>query len=247
MAIQLSSLISRLVVAFTLLSLVNARVVPHVRQREVDPKLLDVFESVPLTAGNASLPPPASDLTVKAITIGSGIQNYTCDLTNQTAVPKSIGAVATLTNAISFFAQNQTIPTYQLDAYLNSLPSYILTLAANKNSTATATAARLISQLPIQGHHFFDAQGIPTFDLGDLGLIKGKKLGDIKAPANSTKGPGGVGNGAVDWLALPATNGSRLLKEVFRVETAGGNPPKTCAGQNSTLSIPYAAQYWFFG
>lgn len=37
------------------------------------------------------------------------------------------------------------------------------------------------------------------------------------------------------------------VKEIYRVNTAGGNPPKTCDGMPTTFEIQYAAEYWFYG
>ena len=76
-----------------------------------------------------------------------------------------------------------------------------------------------------------------------------KKLADIKAPANASVGL--QGTGAVDWLALTEVvgMGSVGLKEVFRVDTAGGNPPESCATSavGVVISMPYSAVYQFFG
>lgn len=36
------------------------------------------------------------------------------------------------------------------------------------------------------------------------------------------------------------------IEEVYRVNTVGGQPPATCAGQNATIQVPYAAEYWFW-
>ncbi len=107
-----------------------------------------------------------------------------------------------------------------------------------------------IESLPLVrplGHHFFDAAGVPTFDLGSVGFFKGQKDAAITAPASAAKGPGGKGDGAVDWLALCAVEGSRGLKKAYRVETAGGKAPKSCLGQPANIQVPYAAGYWFYG
>ena len=74
-------------------------------------------------------------------------------------------------------------------------------------------------------------------------ILYGKKIADIKAPASSNKGP--AGTGAVDWLALTAKNGSVGLKEVYRLETAGGAAPANCTN-TSMISVQYAAEYWFY-
>jgi len=67
----------------------------------------------------------------------------------------------------------------------------------------------------------------------------------IKAPKNASKGP--AKTGAVDWLALVTKEPSVGIAQVYRVSTAGGVAPATCAGQPSVISIPYAAAYHFYG
>ena len=101
------------------------------------------------------------------------------------------------------------------------------------------------SVIPQAGQHFFDAAGEPVFDLGKSGngIIIGSKMADIAAPQASTKGANGAG--AVDWLALGAKAGSQGLSRVYRTETASGKPPATCEGQNPTIQVEYAAQYYF--
>ncbi len=64
---------------------------------------------------------------------------------------------------------------------------------------------------------------------------------------------GGDGSGAVAWLklgvvTLGAEEGGGVVKEVYRVNTAGGNAPADCVGRVGTsFEVGYAAEYWFFG
>ena len=118
------------------------------------------------------------------------------------------------------------------------LPAYLICYSYDSVENST---------LSILGHHYFDNDHDPTFNLGSVGFLKGFKTGDITAPAGATPGPDGVGNGAIDWLQLTAKSGSIDLKEVYRVETAGGKPPASCAGQLESIEVQYAAQYWFYG
>ena len=78
-------------------------------------------------------------------------------------------------------------------------------------------------------------------------VLFSNKLADIKAPANASTGI--EGTDAVDWLALTAIGGSVGLQEVFRVDTAGGNPPASCEGYvaGDVVSVPYSAGYHFYG
>ncbi|KAL8763050.1 MAG: hypothetical protein Q9184_001077 [Pyrenodesmia sp. 2 TL-2023] len=190
---------------------------------------------VPLSNGSASLPPPATSLSLKAITLGRGTQNYTC-AAGSTAAPVPIGAKADLLDATPLLP---LFPSSESQSILNLLPEYLVSFdfATIQNSS-----------IPILGKHIFDAAGVPTFDLGKLGLLKAKRVANIAAPATACKGPNGKGNGAIDWLALTEAPGSNGLKEVYRVYTAGGRAPASCGGGPARpINIEYASQYWFFG
>ncbi len=70
------------------------------------------------------------------------------------------------------------------------------------------------------------------------------------APSDAISGPQGAKQssfGALQWLRL--TQDSSVggdWKEVYRLNTAGGDPPKMCTGQQAAFEIPYAAEYWLF-
>lgn len=107
---------------------------------------------------------------------------------------------------------------------------------------------------PFLGHHYFDSLSSPTFDLSgssDSLFFSGAKIGDVKAPTDADKGI--LTTGAVDWLEL-GDNGRGLssgVSNVYRVVTAGG-VAQACnvSGVNPTgqvFSVPYVAQYWFYG
>lgn len=70
----------------------------------------------------------------------------------------------------------------------------------------------------------------------------------------SNKGPDG--SKPVPWLKLQTQtpNGDVNpaddlggVKEVYRVNTAGGAAPSTCNGMPATFEVQYAAEYWIFG
>lgn len=103
--------------------------------------------------------------------------------------------------------------------------------------------------VPFLGVHYFDGAGSPTFDLrARSGLLASVKKVDVaKAPASADKGI--LATGAVDWLGLP-DNGRGLgvgLNYVYRVVTAGGTAQACSTSGAGSLSVPYAAQYWFYG
>jgi hypothetical protein len=172
-------------------------------------------------------------MTIKHITIGHGIQNFTCASSN--ATPVAIGALANLYDATSLAFTNET--------ELAQIPPLAAYLPLDLSSNASLTIPNF-GTFPRIGHHFFTAAGVPTFAFPVLNeMLSGKTLATINAPAGSN--PGLAGTGATTWLDLGNKGGSVGLSGVYRVLTAGGLPYTTCQGQNSTFSIPYAASYWF--
>jgi hypothetical protein len=169
---------------------------------------------------------------VKHVTIGHGIQNYTCQ-SNLSAPPVAIGAVATLYDVTPLaFLSSST--SSQIPAIAAQQP---LTNSLVPNAPLSIPG---LGSFPILGFHFFSSNGTPVFDLNMVGeVLFSKKLADIKAPANASIGI--EGTGAVDWLALTAIGGSVGLQEVFRVDTAGGSPPASCEGYvaGDVVSVPY--------
>ncbi|KAG0650417.1 hypothetical protein D0Z07_2923 [Hyphodiscus hymeniophilus] len=192
--------------------------------------------------GPSSLPSPPSNLTLKHVTVGHGIQNYTCS-SNLTAAPTALGAIATLYDVtpLAFLSSTTSSAIPALAAFLP------LTNALVPNAPLTISG---LGSFPILGFHFFDAKGTPIFDLNTVGeRLASKKAGDIKAPSNASVGLDGTG--AVDWLFLTSTGdaGSTGLGAVYRVDTAGGNPPTSCEGfaAGDVISVPYSAGYHFYG
>ena len=45
---------------------------------------------------------------------------------------------------------------------------------------------------------------------------------------------------------LTAKQATGDVKEVYRLDTAGGNPPKTCSGMPPSVGVDYSAIYWFW-
>ena len=164
--------------------------------------------------------------------IGRGVQNYTC--ATASSIPVALGALATLFDATALAYSNENL--------LNTLPGLIVYLPL-PSSGNLATAGCF---LDILGHHYFDSAGTPTFNLSTLNKIGYVgKAASINAPASANKGP--AGTGAVPWLQLNKKSGyaSVGISQVYRVETAGGNPELTCTAAG-VMSIPYGAEYWFY-
>lgn len=101
------------------------------------------------------------------------------------------------------------------------------------------------------GHHYFLNASTPFFNLDTDAHAWGagafQKVNSTAAPKGAMKGVGGVGEGAVAWLKLMAMDpGGSVLQEVYRVNTAGGSPPKTCGGMVASFEVEYAAEYWVY-
>jgi hypothetical protein len=76
-----------------------------------------------------------------------------------------------------------------------------------------------------------------------IGFAPCAKNNSVPAPAGASVGQGGVGAGAVPWLKLVTRLGATGgLEEVYRINTAGGSAPATCAGMPATFEVQYAAE-----
>ena len=95
------------------------------------------------------------------------------------------------------------------------------------------------------GHHFFNADGVPTFELDDGAItLYSKKDEAIPPPEDADAGP--EDTGAVGWLKLSDKGGSEGATLVYRVFTAGGSS-HGCADGAGEDSTSYTATYWFYG
>jgi hypothetical protein len=188
-----------------------------------------------LTAPSAISP----GVSLKYIALGVGTQNYTCAASpnSATIAPIQVGAKAVLFDVGSFFQK--------LPIMINSLPPLSLGLytMTGKPDMTKITGGGVL------GEHYFNAAGQPVFDLTKVGVkITAKKLGGVTAPADACPGPKNAG--AVDWLLLTDVGGGASyggVSYVYRVVTAGGQKPATCAGKTGTFEVPYTTEYWYYG
>jgi hypothetical protein len=99
----------------------------------------------------------------------------------------------------------------------------------------------------VSGQHFFLNKTTPFFTLDtggtQLGQASCTRNACVAAPADALIGQHGEGFGAVPWLQLltnPGATGN--LKEVYRLNTAGGEPPTNCSNMTATFKVQYAAE-----
>ncbi|KAK8071419.1 hypothetical protein PG997_011622 [Apiospora hydei] len=221
--------------------------------------------TLPSTGSGTQLPTPSGQL--QHIVVGHGIQNYTCAAPDSTA-SSATGALAVLYDITDLApgAQGKSAMTetawsslsdqvlHKTDLPLNIVGNALTKYAADvlapfkasPGADADLTMDGLSAPLKAIGHHYFDAAGVPTFDLfsGTQKLVA-KKLNDTAAPAGADKGL--LDTGAVAWLRLGdnGSGASRGLASVYRVYTSGG-ASIACSEANTTISVPYTAQYWFY-
>ncbi|KAJ9616672.1 hypothetical protein H2200_000391 [Cladophialophora chaetospira] len=177
-------------------------------------------------------------LVLEHVAVGRGVQNYTC--ANATAIPTAAGAVAKFYNTSCIAADYPDL--------LGLIPNLALQYPLPPNPTAPLEPA----DLQLSTHHFFSNATTPVFAFDavtspKLGTVFAAKGNSSEAPANAVAGVSGAGNGAVPWLYLtsrPTTQGD--IKAVYRLNTAGGQPPATCANMPAAFSVDYAAIYWFW-
>jgi hypothetical protein len=177
--------------------------------------------------GSTPLPTPSGTLT--HVFVGRGTQNYTCADNKATTTPVAVGALASLFNA--------TCLAGPFPSLLAVMPGIALRFPVPSSTDANDPAEALLA-----GHHFFSNSTTAVFNLDTnlhkWGVVSCKKVGAVPAPNPTTDVP---------WLRLTALSADGCsLSEVYRVNTAGGQPPKTCAGMASKFEVQYAAEYWLY-
>lgn len=208
------------------------------------------------------LPSPPSNLTLKHIALGFGIQNYSC--AHLGAAPAATGALAMLYDIADLYpGQGPSSLPPQEFANLSARALWSQGVPLHMDPLRAEPSARGASQtepfppgnplrlggalppLPFLGHHFFDSRGVPTFVLDDGNInLPSAKLNAVAAPGDADAGPDGTG--AVPWLYLGAKPGAHGAKYVYRVLTAGG-VSHGCSHSTGDDSTSYAATYWFYG
>ena len=218
--------------------------------------------NLPINGGATELPSPASNLTLKYILLGHGIQNYTCG--SEGAEPKATGALAALYDVTALYpGTGDSVLTIEEFDQLGVDAIYDAELPLNMQSEEDAANSiapgadleepfpsdpadlqldSLSTPLPFVGHHFFNSAGSPQFVFEDVNYVCALS-NKIDAPAGSDAGPDATGT--VAWLQLGAIEGAVGASLLYRVKTVGG-VSHGCSAAGSD-SVSYTAQYWFYG
>ncbi|KAH7464300.1 hypothetical protein FOMA001_g17721 [Fusarium oxysporum f. sp. matthiolae] len=193
---------------------------------------------LPSNGGDSELPEPSEGVSLKHIALGFGIQNYTC--ADTAASPTPVGALAVLYDVTHLYpGQGHTLKV-PLNLNEKGTGASLVKPFPKKQDLKIRSLSK---KIPYLGHHYFNAAGVPTFDLDKARqLLVAKKIGDIKAPASSPAGP--EGTGAVNWLFLGDAGGSHGISYAYRVLTAGG-ASHGCKAKGAD-STSYTAMYWFY-
>ncbi|KAI5481316.1 hypothetical protein MNV49_004938 [Pseudohyphozyma bogoriensis] len=232
----------------------------------------DATSFVPTFPSDA-LSVPAGD-TPNFVAVGRGVQNYTCSNATWTSIGAvaslydvSCYDSSTYADLVTSALSIPTSTTKRSERHLfaprfgpqgnnhrsspppnshhGGQPSGTAnsTTAAAATTTPTTTTNVLDPSALLGLHTFVTVNGTltPKFDFtasqhDASAYVLATKTATVNSPDNSTSD--------VAWLQLTAEEGS-LASTVFRIDTAGGQPPSSCAVEGDQLSVQYAALYVF--
>ncbi|KAL2870627.1 DUF3455 domain-containing protein [Aspergillus lucknowensis] len=196
----------------------------------------------------STLPTPSEGLSLKFITLGRGTQNYTCATNANTSAPEAAGATATLFDISCLAALDAGANTDEFhssdQSLLHAVPDMLKPIPLGSTDFLATLVNRFTGQNLAIGKHYFTNEGVPFFDLRGFSpddWIAAKKDSEADAPAK----PGYGITGDAAWLKLKGVEGG--IREVYRVHTAGGDPPATCEGMSEVFTVDYSAEYWLYG
>ena len=171
-----------------------------------------------LVPGTNTLPAPSPDQKLSALTLAHGNLSYSCTSGSPDSVPFYISQQTTLFDVAPLI---QFIPSE--DALHSLVPQlYAYNYAALSNSSLVCI-----------GHIYTDS-GKTTVDLTGYQPFTLHVNATIAAPNPQ----------ADSYWAQSLSEASDW--EVYRVETAGGAIPTSCAGLSERFEVGYAAEYWFY-
>ncbi|KAH9808716.1 hypothetical protein DFH28DRAFT_1087264 [Melampsora americana] len=200
----------------------------HVRLMHREPSSTGPNFPKGASAYNLTIP---TDLSLKAVAVGVGTQNYTCSLASGTPTWTLVGAMAHL----------RDITNAEED------PAEIAKAAAKKDSR------KVLSQYTRIAKHYFiphEQSAAPAFffdpnknrlksaSIADNYVIVAK-IGSMPAPNHPKRN--------VPWLALKRVEGN-AARLAFRTNTHFGVPPpeSACTQEGEHSNMGYSALYWFY-
>lgn len=191
---------------------------------------------------------------MQTILYTDSMQNYTCPSGAPSATPTPFGATARLYNVTCSAAltpdSTRLLPAAVLENGDNCITERDTLFPAGPLAEHT-------------GNHYFADNVTAVFNfhtvVDNYFIIAAKKTANVTAVKDYTS-VGNNNNNPVAWLQLQtlATPPPPFVEEkgtvpaapqqVYRVNVAGGAPPPTCADLpgGGVITVPYAAEYWFF-
>jgi hypothetical protein len=173
------------------------------------------------------------------VSLGIGIQNYTCDRTTHEYTSK--GAVAELFDISCLYGKPEF---HTIQDHL-----YEMWLGATDSLTIHKVIEDLGDSQKVLGQHYF----IENPDKSKGGLVPKWDFTSASHKGNSEAyiigakvGSVSVNKADVDSLSLKSVKG-HLADTVYRVDTKAGQPPASPCVAGTHLQVKYAAKYWFFG
>jgi len=196
----------------------------------------DVSTALLEVPGEGDVNPTPGD-SLSYITLGIGAAQYECKA-DQTWSP--VGQRGILYDASCLYSA--------ISPEFLGLTQSALLLPDHTESALSKGLQSLTGKLLKQLGTFYLHENLPKFDMrerrggsytneGESGYAVTTLVADQVAPVASYD---------VDWQKYETKQGS-LANSIFRVSTSGGVPsdPK-CLQPGTTVSVPFAAQYWFF-
>lgn len=175
--------------------------------------------------GTASLPPPSANLTLKSFSVVRGTWNYTC--ANETIAPSTMGGIATV---FSPYPPAHHLTQEEFHHFSASLV----------NRSIDEVAARL----DVIGEFYQLELHLGVTNVGNVTHFLGTLDAEIDAPDTAPVGPNG--EPALIWAKFRDLPGSFGGVEAYRLNSAGGVAPSSCAGLGPHFELPFSSESWIY-
>jgi hypothetical protein len=164
------------------------------------------------------LPAPSPDKVLSALTLARGNLSYSCTSGSPTSAPFYISQQTELFDVAPLI---QYIPSE--DVFHSLVPQFYSYDYGELANSSLVCIGEIYTYL---GKTTVNLTGYQTFSLNVNATISAPNPQADSYWAQSL-------SQAYDW-------------EVYRVETAGGAIPTSCAGLGENFEVGYAAEYWFY-